>query len=282
MNNPYFITFELVAYSLSLLCFIHAFKKGAGYVMRLGAGIAFGLLLELAAIHQLNAYAYGEFPTMILDVPLCIGVSWGSILYSVMEFSNASSLPWLARPILDGLLALNIDLATDTIAIRLGMWDWGQTMDFQYFGVPYANFWAWFWVISSFSFGYRLLEQKGGRLKTWLAPAVALTTGLVWVLATNAFIAFLVPPGLRNLVVALVIFGTLGKILALHPRFYQKPAPALVYWVPFGLHMYFIIAGAVSGVIFDPPFLLIVSLLMLGIASYLHRPSIRSMLKKYE
>ena len=36
---------------------------------------------------------------MVLDVPLCIGVAWGCILYSVMEFSDASSLPYLERPL---------------------------------------------------------------------------------------------------------------------------------------------------------------------------------------
>ena len=58
MKNSYFISFELVAYSLSPLCFICAFKKGMGNVLRLLAGIIFGLLLELATIRQLNAYSY--------------------------------------------------------------------------------------------------------------------------------------------------------------------------------------------------------------------------------
>lgn len=279
MDNPYFITFELVAYVLSVLCFVHALKKGTGNVLRLLAGIIFGVLLELATIRQLHAYSYGAFPTMILDVPLCIGVSWGSILYSAMEFSDASSLPWLARPILDGLLALNIDLAMDAIAIRLGMWDWGRGLDFQYFGVPYANFWAWFWVISSFSFGYRWLAHRKDWTGTWLAPLLALVTGLVWVLATNAFIVSIVPVNLRNLVIGLVILAALGIIFYLQPRFYQKPVPALAFWVPFVSHLYFMIAGAVSGVILEPPFLLFVSLLMFGTALFLHRPFILPTLK---
>ncbi len=280
MDNPYFITFELVAYVLSVLCFVHALKKGTGNVLRLLAGIIFGVLLELATIRQLHAYSYGTFPTMILDVPLCIGVSWGSILYSAMEFSDASSLPWLARPILDGLLALNIDLAMDAIAIRLGMWDWGRGLDFQYFGVPYANFWAWFWVISSFSFGYRWLAHRKDWTGTWLAPLLALVTGLVWVLATNAFIVSIVPVNLRNLVIGLVILAALGIIFYLQPRFYQKPVPALAFWVPFVSHLYFMIAGAVSGVILEPPFLLFVSLLMFGTALFLHRPFILPTLKR--
>ena len=98
---------------------------------------------------------------MIGDVPLCIGVAWSCIIYSAMEFSDASSLPYWARPILDGLLALNIDLALDAVAIRLGFWSWGQGLKFQYFGVPYANFWAWVLVVFSFSLGYRLLAHRG-------------------------------------------------------------------------------------------------------------------------
>jgi hypothetical protein len=280
MENPYFISFEIVAYLLSVMCLYHAAHKGTGNIMRLVAGIAFGVLLELATIRQLHAYSYGEFPTMILDVPLCIGVSWGSILYSVMEFSDASSLPWPVRPILDGLLALNIDLATDTIAIRLGMWDWGQAMDFQYFGVPYANFWAWFWVISSFSFGYRLLGRREGWLKNWIAPVLALVVGLLWILVTNWFISFQIPFDWHWFVVMLLGLCALATIIAIRPIFHLRPAPALVFWVPFGYHTFFLIAGAVSGVIIEPPILLVVSLLMLGIALSLHYPSILSTLKK--
>lgn len=279
MENLYFISFELIAYFLSILCFIHAFKTGKGNFLRLLAGIIFGLSLEVATIHQLNAYSYGEFPTMILGVPLSIGISWGSILYSVMEFSNASSLHWLTRPILDGLLALNIDLAMDTIAIRLGMWDWGRGLEFQYFGVPYANFWAWFWVISSFSMGYRLLARRKDPKTFWLAPALALVSGLVWVLATNALIVFVVPTTWQNLVIAVTLFGALGFILLLNPKFHQKPTPALVFWVPSVSHLYFIIAGAVSSVIFEPPYLMGISLLMFGLALYLHRKAISEIIR---
>ncbi len=280
MSNPYFITFEIIAYSLSALCFVHAFKNGTGNVLRLITGISFGILLELATIRQLNAYEYGIFPVMVLDVPLCIGVSWGSILYSAMEFSDASSLPYFLRPVLDGLLALNIDLATDTIAIRLGMWDWGQGLDFQYFGVPYANFWAWFWVISSFSFGYRLLARRKDWIATWLSPLLALLSGLAWVLATNWFISFKIPFEYHGLVVLLLLAAALGAVAAKRPRFYRVPAPALVFWIPFISHLYFLVTGLVSGAILEPPFLLGVSLLMFAAALALHRPTIAALLVK--
>jgi uncharacterized membrane protein len=139
MLNPYFILFELIIYIQFVLCLRHAWKQGMANLLRLIAGILFGVMLELATIRQLQAYEYGQFMIMVLDVPLCIGVAWSCILYSVMEFSDASSLPYWTRTVLDGLLALNSDLTLDAIAIRLGFWDWGQGFQFQYFGVPYAN-----------------------------------------------------------------------------------------------------------------------------------------------
>ncbi len=149
--NVYFSIFEILVFILFGICLRHAMKEGVSTVLRLLAGIAFGVLLEWATIQQLDAYSYGKFLIMVDTVPIVIGVGWGVILYSAMIFSNSTQLPWHLRPVLDALLALNIDLTMDTIAIRLGMWDWGLGLAREYFGVPVENFWAWFWVIFSFS-----------------------------------------------------------------------------------------------------------------------------------
>ncbi len=98
MPNTYFILFELIIYIQFAICLYHAAKQGTANSLRLFAGILFGLVLELATIRQLHAYQYGQFLLMVLDVPLCIGVAWGCIIYSSMEFSNASSVPYWARP----------------------------------------------------------------------------------------------------------------------------------------------------------------------------------------
>ena len=243
-------------------------------LLRLLAGIIFGVTLELATIRQLDAYEYGRFLIMVLDVPLCIGVAWSCILYSVMEFSEASSLPYWTRPILDGLLALNIDLALDAIAIRLGFWDWGRGLDFHYFGVPYPNFWAWFWVVFSFSFGYRLFARRTDWMKTWLAPLSALIVGLAGVLGTNAFIVFILPSSVRTPTVVFTLIVAFIIVFALRPRFYQTAIPWLVFWVPMLTHVYALFAGFVSGVILAPPFLLYMSMAMIGAALYIHRPAI--------
>jgi hypothetical protein len=216
MNNIsiYFILFELLVYVLFFLCLGNAWREGMAEALGLLAGVLFGVLLEWATIRQLDAYQYGRFLVMLGDVPLPIGVAWGCIIYSARLFSDASSLPWLARPILDGLLALNIDLSMDAIAIRLGMWDWGLGMQAQYFGVPWANFWAWFWVVCSFSLGLRLFSRFTGRLGSWLAPLGGVLVGLAGVLGTNYLIVYVVPPTWYQA----TIFATLGLALALTCR----------------------------------------------------------------
>jgi hypothetical protein len=258
----------------------HAWKQGTPNLLRLFAGILFGVALELATIRQLRAYEYGQFLIMVLDVPLCIGIAWSCILYSVMEFSDASSLPYWTRPIFDGLLALNIDLALDAVAIRLGFWDWGQGLEFQYFGVPYANFWAWFWVVSSFSLGYRLLAWRADPVARWLSPLLALIVGLTGVLGTNSFISFAVPFEHHDAVVLATLILALFLVISLRPRFYLSPVPALVFWVPFLTHAYVLAAGLISGVIFEPPVLLLVAFVMLITAFYLHRPTIGHILHR--
>lgn len=280
MSKIYFILFEINIYIQFAICLRHAIKHGTPNLLKLFTGTAFGVLLELATIRQLNAYQYGQFTLMVLDVPLCIGVAWSCIIYAVMEFSDGSTLPYWIRPILDGLLALNIDLALDTVAIRLGFWDWGQGLRFQFFGVPYANFWAWFWVVSSFSLGYRLLAIRRDWIGKWLSSLSAIIVGLVWILFTNAFITFIVPFDYHTLTIAPVLIGALFVVIVSRPRFYQTPIDPLAFWVPFLSHAYLLLAGLVSGVIFDPLALLWIALSMFTLALVLHKPSIQNIFIK--
>lgn len=281
MPNIYFTLFEIIIYIQFILCLNHVFRHGTtANFLKLGFGILFGVTLELATIRQLNAYEYGRFLLMVWDVPLCIGVAWGCIIYSVMEFTDASSLPYWFRPVLDGLLALNIDLALDAVAIRFRFWDWGQGLQSQYFGVPYANFWAWFWVIFFFSLGYRILARNTAWSGKWLSAPLAFAVGLAGVLGTNAFITFVVPTSIRGAVIVVTLITALGIVIYKHPRFYQKPVHPIAFWIPFLTHAYILFAGIASGVIFKPVFLLIVGLVMVVIAFYLHSKSVKEIFAK--
>ena len=276
MPSLYLVVFELILYALFAACAWHAWRRGPHVAWQLLAGVIFGVLLELATIRQLRAYSYGRFLIMVADVPLAVGVAWGCIIYTARLFSDASSLPLAARPIFDGLLALNIDLSMDAIAIRLGMWDWGMGLQAQYFGVPYPNFWAWFWVVFSFSFGLRLLSFRESWAGRWLGPPGAIIIGLAGVLGTNALMAFVIPRSGYLPSVALLLVAAAGLVLAQCPRLAIRPVHPLAFWVPFAFHAYFVAAGLISGVILQPPFLLAVSILMLLVALYWHRGAVRT------
>ncbi|MEI8256187.1 MAG: carotenoid biosynthesis protein [Deltaproteobacteria bacterium] len=269
--SPYFVAFEVAVAVTFVICLRDARQRGAARVLALCAGVVFGVLLELATIRQLHAYRYGTFTVMVLDVPLVIGVAWGTIVYSARAFSDAADLPAWARPVMDGLIALNLDLAMDAVAIRLGMWDWGIGLRAAWFGVPWANFWAWFWVVFSFSSGWRLGERLPGRAATYLAPVLALVVGLAGVLGTNALITFVVPGWLYRPIIALVLFGALAVVLVVRPRLAVREVPVVARAVPAVIHVYFLVAGIVSGALFAPAWLCMASVLMAAAAACLHR-----------
>ncbi len=280
MQRLYMIIFEIIMLVLYYFCFRHAWRTGGWvFVWQFFAGVIFGWLLEWATLLQLDAYTYGNFILKVGPLPLSIGIGWGVIIYSARLFSDASNLPVGARPLLDALLALNIDLSMDAIAIRTGMWDWGQGLDFQYFGVPYANFWAWFWVVFSFSAALRLLVSLPSWAGRWLAPLGAIALATLCVLGTNALIVYILRPvGLYEASNAIVLFGALAMILALRPKFNQSPLDPISFWVPFAFHVTFLTFGLISGALIQSTFLLTVSILMFLISAYLHRNFVRQTL----
>jgi hypothetical protein len=56
----------------------------------------------------------------------------------------------------------------------------------------------------------------------------------------------------------------------MRPRFTRISHPGPVFWVPFITHSYVLVAGLISGVIFEPAMLLIVGLGMALISISLH------------
>lgn len=281
----YAITFELMIYLLFILCLRHAWRGGAAVVWRLLAGVVFGILLEVGTIHELHTYSYGRFWIMLGAVPLCVGVAWGCIVYAAGLFSEHSALPSWARPVLAALFALNIDLSMDAIAIRLGFWHWTQDIHSQFFGVPYGNFWAWFWVVASFTAGLQLMLAWRHRISAWLAPLGAVVGGVVVVLVTNQLIVWIsdLSYALYVASVVLLLTAALLLVLALNRRAsgagtgsrFSASSPAAA--VPLTFHAFFLAAGAFSGIYLRVPALLLVSLLMAGVGVAMHRGALRQL-----
>ncbi len=125
---PYRILHDHIVSSFHLLCV----EKRTGHVAYLLGGFGFGLLLEYVNVVSNAGYRYGQFWLMLGplpdNIPVCIGMGWGIIIYTSRLVSDNRGLPLTAAAAFDALLALSIDLSMDVVAYRLHMWhwDWGS------------------------------------------------------------------------------------------------------------------------------------------------------------
>jgi hypothetical protein len=286
----YLIISECLIFFLFGLCLRHALKAGTANIFQLFTGALFGILLELTTIYQLHAYSYGKFLLMIGNVPLAVGVAWGVIIYAVRLTAAKAGLPPSVRPILEAFLALSIDLVMDAIAIRLGMWDWGYGLKYQYFGVPFNNFWAWFWVVFSYSSGIQIFthwftknKKSGAAISSIPANLLiswsSLLTGLFGVLSTNAFIVYVIPAALNPMVILAMLACALGILLCHKPKLSFHSGDSIEFWIPLAFHANFLGTGIISQVIFNPPILLWIGLAMLLISFFIHKEYILRMFR---
>lgn len=273
MLNPIFISFEILELLLFILCLRHALRHKDNSFHQLMAGVAYGLLLELISIYIGQGYSYPKFTLMALNVPLVIGIAWGNQLYAMRLFSDTTDLPEWCRPISDALLIVFIDLLVDPVAIRLGMWQWrGLTMQDQFFGVPYANFWGFFWLVYSFSRILRWLERQPSPWARWLGPSSAVVGGLVTLNLLTLLVRYTLPPGSLVVATPILLLGALAIALSQRPRFARDPSlPSSA--VLLLSQAYFLTAGLVTGTIIRPPSLLIISMAILATSYVLFRGS---------
>jgi hypothetical protein len=89
------------------------------------------------------------------------------------------------------------------------------------------------------------------------------------VLATNAFIVFVVPLAWHWAAVCVQLGAALALVLALRPRL-GRTVPPIAAAVPLAFHVFFVVAGLISGAVLRPPTLLAVSALALGLCLWLH------------
>ena len=280
------VVFEVLAYACLGLCIWHALHQGPlrrARLIELGIGVLYGLTLETLTIMQLHVYQYGQFLIMLGPIPLAVAVGWGIILYSAMAFADSLAFPSWAAPALVGLLALNIDLAMDAVAIRLNMWHWlGFAGNQEWFGVPYANFYAWFIVLCSCSallWWVRPLTVRPG----WRGPLAAFGALLGSVVILSILDELVVQydrhGGIVWLPVMIVVIGALVVVgrgfwrmrSTDHPSAREAPVNILIPpIVPFYFHFFFLSMLFVAGVAVHLPVLVGVSLAMIAVSLVLH------------
>ncbi len=276
MSQVAFDAFELLTILLFAACLWHAARRDVFHVVELLAGLVYGVFLEWMTLRQLEAYTYGQFRIMFDGAPLAIGLGWAVIIYTAMRFSRQLNLPIFTRPLLNGLLALNLDVAMDVIAIRLGFWTWGTgSLDFEWFGVPWGNFWAWFIVVSSFSGFLEMFTLYGWQrtpLKRWLYVPLSLVLSVVVLAVTNYLFATLLWPNNFGFTGMLVLIGgALLLVLMARPRL-RRPAALdpVVFAVPLAFHIFFTVAGFAYGFYARQPILAVIGILMAALGIALH------------
>ncbi len=152
---------EVASLGLFGWCWAEARRLRAGLHTELLIAVLYGCLLEIMDMWIFGSYHYGPLTWWwVGHVPLYIPLLWATIIHSSMAMSDRAGLPWWARPFLDGLLAVLIDLAIDAIAIRLGLWSWRIRLDEGWFGVPAGNLCAWMWVAAWYGTVTRLVRER--------------------------------------------------------------------------------------------------------------------------
>ncbi len=209
---------ELSALALFLWAFAEMHKRGSGFAQELLVAAAYGWILEVFDMMIFGSYHYGPLTWAWLGhVPIYIPLLWATIIHSSMELSDRSGIPEWARPALDGLLAVLIDLAIDAIAIRLGLWSWRIPLNEGWFGVPAGNLCAWMWVAVWYSGVTRFvrgrIEKRGEpSWHRWLVPVVAYP-GLLASLIAIGFLGDSI--GLRTPNQRLWLFAMHGVVFSL-------------------------------------------------------------------
>jgi uncharacterized membrane protein len=191
-----FIAIEIAMVVLFLLCLAHAIRSYETSKKRL-------ILLVLAFIYAIifenfnmliskgneGSYFYNpDFNLWIFNVPLFVALAWSTLLYTAILLSDMLKLKTLAKPFMDSLHVIVIDMTLDIVAVRQGLWSWvGYSPSQGWFGVPADNFIGWLFVTFTFSFLFRYFTRaeddmvnKATRTEYYfLTPVFAYLTMLV-------------------------------------------------------------------------------------------------------
>ncbi|MFB6112663.1 MAG: carotenoid biosynthesis protein [Halodesulfurarchaeum sp.] len=268
------------------VCFAHAItrdrdSKRLEHLVLLVTTTVYGILLEQLVILRFDRYVYNvtDFLLTIGDVPVVIGLGWAAIIYSGIVIGDLIGLSTRVRPLFVGLYALHIDLAIDAIAIRIPFWSW--TPPGIWFGVPLGNFLGWFLVATLFSaawFGLRDrdLDRALGRAAIGPLSMLFALVGLIVLLEGWEAVATTMPRKIAILGAAVL----LSVAFVWRDGLEHRPESGVLAAVPFIYHGAYLGYFLSLGMYRQTPFLLVVSIAMLGLSVLLHTGGIRGLGKR--
>jgi len=258
-------------------------------------GVVFGLILEYIEVNSGGGYTYGRFWVMFgkapLDIPLCIGIGWGIIIYTARAFTDSLGLGLWASAALDTLLALNIDLSMDTVAYRLHMWNWNwqgthlNPLAAHWFGVPWGNFFGWQMVVFFYSASSRLFEKALVKIGNAIAKVV-LTTFLalfcaeIFLFAMELYLEGLMYrklgiTSLHRFLGALIILIVIVLSGWRYKKVSSSLVPPIAWVVPAWLHLFFFSCLFICGFYTENKWMTIAACINLAIGVIVHVAPVR-------
>jgi hypothetical protein len=262
---------------LFIICFLHALKRRKSYVTEFAVAVVYGVLLEILTMLQLKSYTYGDFLVKIYNAPLAIGIGWALIIYTAMATVDRLKVKCKVRPFVAALLALNIDLSMDAVAIREGFWHWEEHG--LWFGVPLGNFFAWFIVVFSFTyFIYRF--RKVQTLRNFY-PILSMGLSLIVLLVLDDIWTFYLTQPERIFILPSMLLLSTGYAFFNKGRIEKSNKfDWAVILVPSVFHMFFLALLLVRE--YRMVALILISSLMLMTGLYVHLlPSQKSLKNTY-
>ena len=164
-----FLAIELAAIILFMFGMREAAKNGRARILEFVMIFFYGIILEELDMRFFKSYRYSaNFFLSIGRVPVCIAFLWAVILAGCMAISDSLGIPETAKPFLDALLAVWIDLSVDAIAIRMDFWSWAIPRNQGWFGVPAGNLYAWMWVAFFYSVFARAVRILAAKDRRWV------------------------------------------------------------------------------------------------------------------
>ncbi|KKR40619.1 MAG: hypothetical protein UU71_C0040G0004 [Parcubacteria group bacterium GW2011_GWB1_41_6] len=300
----FFFLFEFLSIAFFLLLLGRELIKKRGHVYTLAAGAIFGFLLELFSTHVSHTYTYGDFYFALKGVPIFIALDWAIIFYLALSFSDQFELPWSVKPFLDALIAINLDLAIDAIAIRAGFWTWVIPLNQEWYGVPFENLAGWILATLTFSFLIRFIRKfNPRRLLVKLAKlALPFLASIIYPVLSVIYISLALIPfhidrlfkwselwrlykkfsyaglsfqpevALWKLIILTFMLAQLVNIsfyfLIRHGRTKHFDFVSFSFFTLF--HLIFLFGYFITGMFWQAPFLLFIALTMLGLHFFLH------------
>ena len=155
--------FEIACLLFMILSFLHAYMRWGRLkaVFFFMFALVYGIVLEeitvtFSGYYEYNPNAWIQFHNTMMAVPFC----WTAVIYVcqyiIEQNPILNGLTKIEKGLVAGVLAVSIDVGIDAVFVSYGLWHWFEG---QWFGVPLANYTAWFMAVGGFTVAWADIDK---------------------------------------------------------------------------------------------------------------------------